>query len=121
VPGQEAGLAHFDGGRHHAAFGVHCDDGGEFFLRFNFRVPEQAVSIRGPVIRLRSTVAADRFARFDFSTDDGITWTAWPDTYALRSGGHRGDRIGLYTFNNRTPSGGYADFDYFRYEFDHQP
>jgi hypothetical protein len=76
-------------------------------------------------------VGADRVNRFSYSLDEGRSFIAWPDPYPLRSGGHRGDRVGLYTYNNRAVESGrgpgdanpdaswpfgYADFDYLRLE-----
>ncbi|MCU0793906.1 MAG: family 43 glycosylhydrolase [Opitutaceae bacterium] len=123
-PGQEAGLAHFDGGKHHASLGVYRHDDGRFLLRYNQRSPATPVPVSAPTILLRTEIGPDRVNRFRYSLDDGELWHDWPDRYALRSGGHRGDRIGLYTYNHRAPDDaspdyGYADFDYFRYDYDH--
>lgn len=128
--GQEAGLAHFDGGRHFASLGVFRDDAGRLFLRYNQAPPAYTVIVPGPFLLLRSEIGADRINRYRYSLDDGRSFLEWPDAYLLRSGNHRGDRIGLYTFNNRARGPGdskadpdaswqygYADFDYFRYEF----
>lgn len=124
-PGQEAGLAHFDGGKHHASLGVYCESHYGFHLRHNLHptpLPSEPVSVPGPFLRLRTEIGSDRLNRFSYSLDDGLTWRDWPDRYLLRSGGHRGDRIGLYTFNNHASANdasesGYADFDYFHYDY----
>lgn len=116
-PGQEAGIAHFDGGKHHACFGVFCDSNGARHLRHNLKQSTHPVTVPGTFLLLRTEVGEDRVNLFRYSFDGGVTWLNWPARYSLRSGGHRGDRIGLYTFNNLAPSG-CADFDYFRYEYD---
>lgn len=116
-PGQEAGIAHFDGGKHHACLGVFCEPDGARCLRHNLKQTANPVTVPGTLLRLRTEVGVDRVNLFRYSFDEGVTWHNWPARHALRSGGHRGDRIGLYTLNNLT-SAGHADFDYFRYEYD---
>lgn len=115
--GQEAGLAHFDGGKHHASLGVYQIEVGRRILRYNQAASE--CEITGDTLRLRSEIGPDRINHFAFSTDEGRTFTAWPDTYLLRSAGHRGDLIGLYTYNNRAsgdaPDFGHVDIDNFSY------
>lgn len=118
-PGQEAGLAHFGGRKHRASLGVFQLDDGRRILRYN-QIPS-AVAITGDTLRLRSEIGSGRLNNFSFSLDEGRNYTAWPDTYALRSADHRGDLIGLYTFNNRatgdSPAFGHADFTAFHYDF----
>jgi len=36
----------------------------------------------------------------------------------LMWGNYRGDRIGIFTYNDKGNQG-YADFDYLRYDYDH--
>ena len=121
VNGQEAGLAHFNGGSNYATLGVVQADGVK-----TIRYTEDAKAIKGnalpfvaSTIWLRSTVGLDELARFEYSTD-GKTFTPFGGRYKLKPGNYRGDMIGIYTFNDQSNSG-YLDVDYFHYEVKNKP
>jgi hypothetical protein len=91
-------------------------NGGARALRF--RGNGQAIS--GPVIQsknlwLRSTWDFAGDSRFSFSAD-GTTFTPFGALYRLTWGNYRGDRIGVYNYNNREEAG-YVDVDSFQYTF----
>ncbi|MGD0140967.1 MAG: glycoside hydrolase 43 family protein [Tepidisphaeraceae bacterium] len=111
--GQEAGLCHF--ARTSCTLGV-MQNGDTRTLRF--RSNGQAIS--GPVIQakdlwLRSNWDFAGDSRFSFSTD-GTIFTPFGTPYRLTWGNYRGDRIGVYNYNNREEAG-YVDVDSFQYTF----
>lgn len=109
--GQHAGLCHF--AAHSGCLGVVRQDGQ---TRLELRHDDQ--SELGPVITnqylyLRSTWGLDGQSQFSYSLD-GTHFTPF-GTYPLSWGFYRGDRIGIYNYNNLADSG-YIDVDWFRYE-----
>ncbi len=121
--GQHAGLSHFAAARRKdrpaassASLGV-VRSGSERAIEFS----RDGTFTRGPVLTsdvvwLKSTWGLDGESRFAFSTD-GRTFTPFGEPYQLVWGAYRGDRIGLFTFNNRADDG-YADFAAFRFSFE---
>jgi hypothetical protein len=74
----------------------------------------------GPVVQgkdlwLRSDWDFAGDSRFSFSTD-GTIFTPFGTPYRLTWGNYRGDRIGVYNYNNREEAG-YVDIDSFQYTF----
>ena len=47
---------------------------------------------------------------------DGSVFTSIGDPYQLTWGNYRGDRIGIYNFNNQSDTG-HLDVDWFHYEY----
>lgn len=119
--GQEAGLAHFNGGVSFSSIGVKRTEEG-LRLSCDLRATDAEPACRE--IIFRTTVSrADWIARFFFSTDGGESFTELNSGYILCPGNYRGDYIGMYTYNNLASpdmvgSGGRVDIDYFRYEFE---
>ena len=90
------------------------------------RVENGGPPLDGPVldakavsIRLRSTWGRDGQCQFSFSTD-GKEFTDIGKPYALTSGPHRGDRIGIFCFNDAAERG-YVYVDWFHLSFDGPP
>ena len=113
--GEEAGLAHFDGGKDYATIGV-IQSGTERSIRFNKNgaiTPGPAVT--GATIYLRTHVDAKSTATFSYSFDATI-FTPFGDAYQLKSANFRGDYIGIYNYNN-LGAAGYIDVDWFHYVF----
>jgi beta-xylosidase len=113
---QEAGLAHFNGGKNYATLGVVQSNG---VRSIQFRegakaTPVDALPFGTNDLWLRSTIGVDGLAQSEYSTD-GKLFKPFGDPYQLKPGGYRGDMIGIYTFNNEADSG-YVDVDYFHYE-----
>jgi hypothetical protein len=123
VEGQHAGLSHFAAARRReqpaansASLGV-VQVGRERVIESS----RDGTFTRGPaltsdVVWLKSTWGLDGQSQFAFSTD-GRTFLPFGGTYPLAWGAYRGDRIGLFTFNNRTDEG-CVDFADFRFSFD---
>jgi hypothetical protein len=124
--GDEAGLAHFDGGKHSASLGLRRFADGRFRMCHNLRPCETTPPTDASIVILRSEIQLGGQAIFSYSIDNGLSFVEWPVRYTQRSSGHRGDRIGVYAFaadgreskaSKASLISGYAEFDYFRYEF----
>ena len=115
--GQRAGLCHF-ASPHLGALGI-AQEGGVRRLEARTdtpRSPDTAVpgpTLSAPTLWLASTWGLDGLSQFAYSLD-GITFTDFAAPYPLRWGSYRGDRLGLYSFNNRTDTG-YLDIDFLHY------
>ena len=109
--GCHAGLCHF--AEHSGTLGVTCHEG---LIYLEHRTREHIQ--RGPQLRvkyiwLRSTWGLDGLSTFSYSLD-GDNYTPF-GTHRLSWGFYRGDRIGIYCYNNLSESG-YVDADYLHYE-----
>lgn len=109
--GQKAGLCHFSS--KHAAAGV-VKEGGVLHVEYreNNEV-SRGSRIDGPLIWLKTTWGSDGMSRFLYSTD-GKTFVPVGKDYQMVWGNYRGDRIGIYCFNDLS-EGGYVDIDYLHY------
>jgi beta-xylosidase len=119
--GQEAGLAHFNGGKNYATLGV-VQTGAARTIQYREDGSATAGAALPPgatLLWIRSTVAFDELAHFEYSTD-GKTFTEFGGPYTLKQGNYRGDMIGLYTVTSHADSG-YIDFDYFHYTVQNSP
>jgi beta-xylosidase len=110
--GQKTGLCHFNA-TNPASFGAIQSKG---VRSLELKVGSTITS--GPVLSgtnlwLGSTWGLDGVSQFSYSTD-GVTFTNFGSTYQLTFEDYRGDRIGVYCYNNLTNSG-QVDVDYFRY------
>jgi beta-xylosidase len=117
LDGQEAGLCHF--ARTNCTLGV-LQKGNTRALRFRANVR----AISGPVIQsndlwLRSDWDFAGDSQFSYSAD-GTTFTPFGSPYRLTWGNYRGDRIGIYNYNDKGESG-YVDLDSFQYTFKKPP
>ena len=100
--GQRAGICHFGGTA--CEFGVKMEGGARFLY---WRSGKKEVAVEGGVgetIRLRTTWCADGVARFAWSPD-GKDWKGAGESYQMTWGRYRGDRIGLFTYNENGESG----------------
>ena len=127
--GQKAGLCHFSSD--HSAIGVAMEDD---VLHVEFRRSDRIE--RGPelarkpahvyaragiakdfatefYIWFRSTWGLDGESHYSYSLD-GINYTPFGEPYRLQWGNYRGDRIGIYTFNDDADEG-FVSVDYFHY------
>ena len=119
--GQRAGLTHFNGGKDYACLEVRKDEGRLTLYYVSGRSGEEPREVRlGQLPRhcrrvyLRTTIDFDGEATFAWSTD-GKRFTDSGETFRLKWGSYRGDRIGLYTFNNECEEGS-VDIERFDYE-----
>jgi len=112
--GEKAGLCHFAGA--HSAIGV-VQAGAVRSLEFRIN----GKSTSGPVITgntlwLKSSWGMDGNSHYAYSTD-GRAFTDFGDPWALTWGYYRGDRIGIYNFNDKAEAG-FVDVDYLIYNYD---
>ena len=121
--GQLAGLCHFSAARlknlpaaNSASLGVR-QLGAERFLEYSSNgTLTRGTQILGTTLWLRSAWGLDGLSRFSFSTD-GQHFFSFGDPYQLAWGAYRGDRLGLFTYNNISDSG-YVDIDWVHYDYD---
>jgi beta-xylosidase len=119
--GQEAGLAHFNGGKDYACIVV-AKNNGKLQLLYKTKsgkVSEQIVlsenlSNRQRSLWFKTEIDFSGKATFAWSTN-GKSYKTCGAEYQLKWGSYRGDRIGLFTYNNLHESG-YVDVDYMTYE-----
>ncbi|MCX7010548.1 MAG: family 43 glycosylhydrolase [Kiritimatiellaeota bacterium] len=71
-------------------------------------------AVNGTEVWLRSLITADGACTWAFSCD-GQSFTPFGERYALEWANYRGDRIGLFCYNNDADAG-QADFAAFRYD-----
>jgi beta-xylosidase len=111
--GQKAGLCHFAATQ--SSLGV-SQQGGIRTLEFQINGKASAgPKLTGSNLWLKSTWGLDGRSQYAYSLD-GCTYTNFGDIYQLTWGHYRGDRIGIYSYNNQGDTG-YADVDYFRYSY----
>lgn len=108
--GQEAGLCHF--GTQYATIGIEQIGGGKT-LKYN----DTGKLVYGPVLTgqwvwLRSQWDSAGNHRYSYSLD-GERFHSFGEAYVLNWGHYRGDRIGIYCYNNLAEEG-YMDIDWFR-------
>ncbi len=111
--GQRAGLCHFS--RSYSMLGVH-QIGAARRLEFQFN----GVVTSGPVLTnatlwLRSQWGLNGMSQYAYGLD-GATYTEFGEPYPLSWGYYRGDRIGIYNFNDHLAAG-YVDVDSFQYHY----
>ena len=112
--GQKVGLCHFSSDRY-GALGAR-QEGGVRVLEWK----RNGQSVTGPTLSggdlwLRSVWGLDGKSQFSYSLD-GKRFTDFGDLYPLTGGGYRGDRISLYSYNDRADEG-FVDIDFFHYQF----
>ena len=109
--GQKAGLCHF--ADHSGALGVVRKAGKTYLETRHNDQTEQKAEITTDRLWLRSTWGLDGQSTFAYSTD-GTHFTSM-NRYPLSWGFYRGDRIGIYCYNNEADAG-LVDIDFFHYD-----
>lgn len=116
VEGQETGIAHFNGGKDYACIVVTKRGRQQniFYKTKNGKQPEEVIPLgeipsKQRTLWLKTIIDFSGKAMFYWSTD-GKKYTACDATFQLKWGSYRGDRIGLFTYNNQQEKG-YVDFD----------
>jgi hypothetical protein len=112
--GQSAGLCHFTSAGY-AGIGVTQTNG---VWRLEYRsesVRQSGPQVSGTSVWLRSSWGLDGLCRFSRSLD-GQTFEPVGEPYQMKWASYRGDRIGLFSYNNAADAG-YVDFDSFHYEY----
>ena len=100
--GQRAGICHFGGTA--CEFGVKMEGGEKSLYWRSGKKEVVAGPVAGETIRLRTTWGADGGARFAWSSD-GSEWKDAGESYRMTWGSYRGDRTGLFTYNDGGESG----------------
>ena len=108
--GLHAGLCHFAVSS--ASLGIVNEDGTNYLEWTDNDQRTKLQTISSTILYLRSTWGLDGKSQFSFSID-GDHYTPLGQ-YQLSWGFYRGDRIGIYCYNERGQEG-YIDVDYFHY------
>ena len=112
--GQFAGLTHFST-TSNSLFGAKQENGILRLFYSNNGKDTSGISVNAKFIWLRSTWDTSGISRYAFSTD-GKTYQTFGSNYQLTWGSYRGDRIGIFNFNDKEDKG-YVDVDWFRYDY----
>lgn len=112
--GQVAGLCHYS--KDYSTIGVRRQNG-----IITLETARNQTITSGPVLAvhnlwLRSTWGLDGKSNYSYSTN-GTAFTPLGETYQLDWGDYRGDRIGIFAYNNSTDAG-HVDCDSFTYHYD---
>jgi hypothetical protein len=75
--------------------------------------PQLGDMIKSATLWIKSSWSSDSFSTFSYSSD-GLTYHPF-GTYHLSWGYYRGDRIGIFNYNE-TSELGHIDIDYFYYD-----
>lgn len=110
--GQKAGLCHLSA--QHAAIGLAKEADGCYLEYRKNGAMSRGLPVNQSLLWLRSTWGLDGVSQFHYSLD-GVTFLPFGVPYQLVWGHYRGDRIGLYCFNDLEESG-YVDVDEVSYE-----
>ncbi|MBC7826650.1 MAG: glycoside hydrolase 43 family protein [Chitinophagaceae bacterium] len=112
--GQKAGLTHF-GSPNYSTIGVACN-GNTKNLEFNLKgIITEGPVLTGNILWLKSTWGLDGKSLYFYSTD-GFSYIPFGDPYQMMWGSYRGDRLGIFSYNNKTDEG-HIDVDFFRYNY----
>ena len=109
--GQHAGLCHFAKTR--GSIGVKQAAGIRRLVLDNNGAITEGPVLAGNDLWLRSQWGVDGNSRFFYSLD-GRTFTALGTPYPLSWGNYRGDRIGIFCYNDEAEKG-WLDIDWFHY------
>lgn len=113
--GQKCGLCHFSAAN--SGLGVAKDRTGTTRIEYRNNADRQlGPEINNDYIWIKSEWGLDGLSQYSYSID-GDTFLPFGEPYQLQWGNYRGDRIGIYNFNNLTHEG-IADIDYFHYTID---
>ena len=109
--GQKCGLCHFSS--QHSGIGV-VKENGTCYLEYRKNGKTmKGGSVRSRYVWFSSSWGLDGMSRYAYSVD-GDNFFTFGDSYQLVWGNYRGDRIGIYCFNDRGEKG-FVDVDYFHY------
>ncbi|MDQ6785455.1 MAG: glycoside hydrolase 43 family protein [Acidobacteriota bacterium] len=112
--GEKAGLCHF-ASPNYSSFGV-AQHGAVRQLEFNLKGDLTAGNVvKGNDMWIKSTWGLDGKSQYFYSLD-GKTYQNFGEPYQMMWGSYRGDRIGIFNYNNRADEG-FVDVDFFHYDF----
>ncbi|CAN5398302.1 hypothetical protein BH10PLA1_BH10PLA1_01270 [soil metagenome] len=112
--GQVAGLCHYS--KESSTIGVRRKDGILTVESAHNQSITSGPALMTKKVWFRSTWGADGKSSYAYSID-GNSFTTFGEAYQLGWGDYRGDRIGIFTFNNDSDEG-YVDIDSFTYRYD---
>jgi beta-xylosidase len=112
--GQVAGLCHYS--KDFSTIGVRRKSGVISVESASSKGVVTGPTLSGSRLWLRSTWSSDGKSSYFYSTD-GTTFLPLGNSYQLSWGDYRGDRIGIFNYNNDGESG-YIDCDSFTYQYD---
>nr|MDQ2730493.1 family 43 glycosylhydrolase [Armatimonadota bacterium] len=112
--GQKAGLCHF-AAPHYSYLGVHQEGKVRTLEYKNNRDSAAGPALTGNNLWLRSVWGLEGKSQYSYSVD-GKTFTDFGGPYGLAWGSYRGDRIGIYSYNNKADEG-WVDVDFFHYNY----
>lgn len=110
--GQRSGICHFS--EAWSEFGVLCKDGVRLLYHRTNVGEEKVLLAETPIkISLKSSWSLDGRCHYAYSID-GTNWVDCGALYQLKWGYYRGDRLGLFTYNNLAEAGQatFSDFSY---------
>lgn len=109
--GQVAGICHFS--QNNSYLGVRMRDGRKYLeFKANDSAPVSGPEITKKTIWLKSEWDRDGKSHYYYSFD-GKNFKDFGDDYQLAWGNYRGDRVGVFCFNDETDTG-YVDIDFFK-------
>ena len=111
--GQVAGLCHYS--KDYSTIAVRCQNGIIALELAHNQTIENGPALTPQKLWLRSTWGLDGKSNYSYSTN-GTTFMVFGEAYQLGWGDYRGDRIGIFTYNNA--DAGYVDCDSFTYRYD---
>lgn len=112
--GQVAGLCHYH--RNYATIAVRREQGSLVIEAARNQAILHGPAVAAKPLWLRSEWDLDGLCRFSYSTD-GQTFASLGEPYQFGWADYRGERIGLFSYNNAGEAG-YADFASFTYRYD---
>ncbi|MCD8176870.1 MAG: glycoside hydrolase 43 family protein [Tannerellaceae bacterium] len=112
--GQKAGLCHYS--KNYAMLGIVCEQQKRYIEYKSGTQIIRGSGITGNKIYIRSVWGLNGESCFSYS-EDGITYTSFGPSYQLQWGYYRGDRIGIYNYNNLCEEG-YVDIEEFCYHIE---
>ena len=111
--GQFAGLCHFSGT--YSSFGIKQDEGKRILFCDINEQKTAGTQIIQAAIWLQSTWNWDGISWYAYSLD-GKNFIQFGNAYQLTWGFYRGDRIGIFNYND-TKENGFIDVDWFHYNY----
>lgn len=109
--GQRAGLCHFS--TESSGIGITQEKGRRYIEYHIGKESMRGQPLNQQYIWLQSRWGIDGISTYSYSLD-GDHFMPFGQSYQMRWGHYRGDRIGIYSFNNLSDSG-YIDIDYLHY------
>jgi beta-xylosidase len=111
--GQQAGLCHF--AQAYSTFGIQQSKGTRNLLINDNGKTLPGPAINSPDIWLRSAWGQDGVSQYAYSID-GTHYTSFGGPYQLKWGHYRGDRVGIFTYNDDAETG-LVDVDWFHFDY----